>query len=130
LAEVEACGKRYTLERAGFVRPRVVARRQGGEADHVILHLEPSGRTGTFIFKDGPTLLLEASKGRRGERKVVRKDGSEVLSLTDGSGLQTRGEVRFDSPWAGDEAGLMAAMIIYSIILAQEDAAIAAAAGL
>lgn len=128
-AEVEACGKRYTVERAGFIHPRVVARRQGEDFDRAVLYLDPLGRTGTFVFKDGPRLSLEISDARRGERRVLRTDGSEVLSLTDGSGLQTRGEVRFDSAWAGDETGLMASMIIYSIAMAQDDAVVKAAAG-
>jgi hypothetical protein len=130
LAEVEACGKRYSLERAGFTHPRVMARRQGDDFDKAVLYLDPLGRTGTFVFKDGPRLSLEITDRRRGERRVVRTDGSEVMSMTDGSGLLTRGEVRFDSAWAGDETGLMASMIIYAIVLSQEDAAVRAAAGL
>lgn len=127
-AEAEACGRKYSFSRGGFIHPRVIARLKGQTDDHAVLYLQPLGRSGIFVFGNGRRLAMEHA-GRRGERRVVHSDGSEVLRLSDGSGLQSRGEIWFDPAWAGEESGLVAAMIIYSIVLAQEDTAAGAAAG-
>jgi hypothetical protein len=125
-AEVEACGRKYTFTSAGFIHPRVVARRVGEEHDHAILHLEPKGENGTFEFEDGRRLRMETEPRGR-ERRVLHEDGTEALRVTCSSGPQPRGEIFFDPAWAGDESGLMAAMIIYAIVLEQDDLAASAA---
>lgn len=124
LADVEACGRKYTFDRGGFIHPKVIARRIGEEVEHAVLHLDPMGQGGVFSFIDGRALRMEVAN-KRGERCVRHGNGSTALRITEGTG-SARGEVFFDPAWAGDESGLMAAMIIYAIVLGREEVTAAA----
>jgi hypothetical protein len=117
LATAQSAGGRWTLKRAGFLRPQVTIRDEGSDTNLAVVSMSGRG-DGSLTFADGRSYRIRGSGVRHPGLTVFDARGRTLLVLAlDTGGKNSEASVEFE-PSEPESAGKLSLLAIISWYLA------------